>query len=253
MCPQISKCLESHLNSDKATILLVKSLGNLSANNPNNQTKLGLSGTCEILGEILKNLMPSHDVKNLLSSIKTEKTLKNSLDIDENGRDIKMNYETIIKNGNLAKWVFWTIGNLVEIGKYEIFMYLLYAMNCRFCVHLVVEDVNFSNFIVVRHFMNHLSKQGKKRKEKQTNKQKNKKTSFYCVRKRYTNTDDDSLDWISLSSPCSSMYNFANLLYLVSSNLIQVCHLILSYLLLSYIISSYLILFFLIFCQFFLT
>lgn len=101
MCPQISKCLESHLNSDKATILLVKSLGNLSANNPNNQTKIGLSGTCEILGEILKNLLPSHDVKNLLSSIKTEKTLKNSLDIDE------MKEMTLKKNGVLIIQKYW--------------------------------------------------------------------------------------------------------------------------------------------------
>ena len=109
----MSKCLLHYIENKNTTYWIVNSIGNLSANNPNNQTKLGLSGACEILCELLKNVLPSPDLKSLLLSIKLEKSIYGHSNISENNISRK---ETDLENGNLAKWIFWTIGNMIEIG-----------------------------------------------------------------------------------------------------------------------------------------
>ena len=111
VCPEISKCLAHYLNDRNVVLEITKSLGNLSANNPNNQTKLGLNGICELLAEVLKNILPSTDLKSLLLSIKIEKSIKNNFTLKNESQD------DYFFNGNLAKWVFWTIGNIIQIGK----------------------------------------------------------------------------------------------------------------------------------------
>ena len=108
----MSKCLLHYIENKNTTYWIVRSIGNLSANNPNNQTKLGLSGACEILCELLKNVLPSQDLKSLLLSIKIEKSIYSNSTFGEN----ESRKETDLENGNLAKWVFWTIGNMIEIG-----------------------------------------------------------------------------------------------------------------------------------------
>ena len=100
------------MNDRNVVLEITKSLGNLSANNPNNQTKLGLNGLCELLCEILKNISPSADLKSLLMSIKIEKSIKNNFALKNENQD------DYLFNGNLAKWVFWTIGNIIQIGKF---------------------------------------------------------------------------------------------------------------------------------------
>ena len=73
---------------------------------------------CELLVEILKNILPSDDVKSLLLSIKIDKSLlKNFTIIESMIINKEHKRDTDLENGNLAKWVFWTIGNMVEIGK----------------------------------------------------------------------------------------------------------------------------------------
>jgi hypothetical protein len=132
VCPQISKCLTTFLESKKTCLNIVKSLGNLSANNPNNQTKLGGSGACELLVEILKNIMPSDDIKSLLSSIKIDKSISKNFTVLENSMNKENKRDTDLENGNLAKWVFWTIGNMVEIGNY--YCSFPYVIFCYFFV-----------------------------------------------------------------------------------------------------------------------
>lgn len=124
VCPQMSKCLLHFIENKNTTFWIVKSIGNLSANNPNNQTKLGLSGACEILCELLKNTLPSQDLKNLLLTIKAEKSIYSNSNFSENNDNSRK--EINLENGNLAKWVFWTIGNMIEIGMIKDFFVIIF-------------------------------------------------------------------------------------------------------------------------------
>ena len=134
VCPEISKCLAHYLNDRNVVLEITKSLGNLSANNPNNQTKLGLNGICELLAEVLKNILPSTDLKSLLLSIKIEKSIKNNFTLKNESQD------DYLFNGNLAKWVFWTIGNIIQIGKYPVFFsFLFFNFISSFFIYFVLH------------------------------------------------------------------------------------------------------------------
>ena len=105
VCPEISKSLISHISDKNIVFELIKCIGNLAANNPNNQTKLGLSGCCEILCEIMKSLLPINLVNTVL--------------LDKN---------EFLFNGNMVKWLFWSLGNIMQIGKnfyFFIFVFIL--------------------------------------------------------------------------------------------------------------------------------
>ena len=138
VCPQMSKCLLHYIENKNTTYWIVRSIGNLSANNPNNQTKLGLSGACEILCELLKNILPSQDLKSLLLSIKTEKSIYSSSNFGEGNISRR---EPDLENGNIVKWVFWTIGNMIEIGLSVTYLSLLYS-------HLLILGDYFDCFII---------------------------------------------------------------------------------------------------------
>ena len=141
VCPEICKCLQQYVTVKAVVLEIVKSVGNLSANNPNNQTKLGLSGACELICEILQNMLISPDksekekereMKRLLSQIRNDKALKvtfssassaSSSDQSERSKEDLLDVE----NGDLAKWCFWAVGNLMQIGKMISVIYRPYS------------------------------------------------------------------------------------------------------------------------------
>ena len=139
----MSKCLLHFIENKNTTFWIVKSIGNLSANNPNNQTKLGLSGACEILCELLKSILPSQDLKSLLSTIKTEKSIYNNSNFGENNDNSRK--EINLENGNLAKWVFWTIGNMIEIGVFQDFIVIFFYY--LFCYYSIINSYITFNVI----------------------------------------------------------------------------------------------------------
>lgn len=76
---------------DDILLWAVRAVADLAANNPNNQTKLGLSGCCEAVVLVLR--------KSLESKAHDE------------------NHENAAKLASTVKYCCWAIGNLVQLGK----------------------------------------------------------------------------------------------------------------------------------------
>ena len=85
------------METDKVIVMwAVRAVADLAANNPNNQTKLGLNGACEGLILVLKSVLVA----------------SNDEDASESMDEI-----TRTENINLAKWSLWAVGNIIQLGR----------------------------------------------------------------------------------------------------------------------------------------
>jgi len=80
ICAELPKIIQSYGEDGNVVDWAVRAIANLAANNPNNQSKLGNFGACEVL------------VSTLRSS-------------------------TVSNNVETAKWCAWAIGNMVQMAK----------------------------------------------------------------------------------------------------------------------------------------
>lgn len=100
ICPPLAKCFKQYMHHMDVTYWMVTSIANLSANNPNIQTKLGGVSMCELLVEIAEQII---------------KSLKNIN--DGTGLEEESIYMSKQDNVGLLKQVFWAVGNMVQSGK----------------------------------------------------------------------------------------------------------------------------------------
>jgi hypothetical protein len=98
ICPPLAKCFKQYMPDTDMTYWMVAAIANLSANNPNIQTKLGGVSMCELLVEVTEQIM---------------KSLKKQMSGSEEG-DIYMSKQDII---SILKQIFWAVGNMVQSGK----------------------------------------------------------------------------------------------------------------------------------------
>jgi Fe-S cluster biogenesis protein NfuA len=95
-CSLVPKVLLQHMETDRAiAVWAVRAIADLAANNPNNQTKLGLNGACDGLVLALKSVMFKATVRDFHA-------------LDEITRR---------ENITLAKWALWAVGNIIQLGR----------------------------------------------------------------------------------------------------------------------------------------
>ena len=108
----------------------IRAVADLAANNPNNQTKLGLGGACEALVDVVKVLASNKEggvgsishysdggygVTCDLATSAPSYSLALTVTTDDAANDVG----TAVDDEALAKWTVWAIGNLVRKRQYN--------------------------------------------------------------------------------------------------------------------------------------
>ena len=88
--------LAQYIADEAVSLYAVRAIADLAANNPNNQTKLGVHGACEALVTFLRGTLPPDDrfaISHAIVTLPAE------------------------QRANMAKWGCWAVGNIVQLGK----------------------------------------------------------------------------------------------------------------------------------------
>ena len=103
----------------------IRAVADLAANNPNNQTKLGLGGACEALVDVVKVLASNKEgaVGSMshyseggfgVTGDAAKSAPSYSLALTATTDDAANDVGTAVDDEALAKWTVWAIGNLVR-------------------------------------------------------------------------------------------------------------------------------------------